>query len=132
MAERVRPTVARVDLGVVRLAPGADAEAVRGEVQKLYPEGDVLVLSRQELIDRERHFWWTNTPIGFAFTGLVAERGGISAAFAADGGLGLACCAILAAWWLRMRARLDPLARVAEQQIAYAPADSFAGGGSTP
>jgi len=72
------------------------------------------------------------TPIGFAFTGLVAERGGISAAFAADGGLGLACCAILAAWWLRMRARLDPLAPVAEQQIAYAPADSFAGGGSTP
>ena len=30
-------------------------------------EGDVLVLTKAEAVARERNFWWTSTPIGFAF-----------------------------------------------------------------
>jgi putative ABC transport system permease protein len=59
--------LAQVDLGAVKLSPGADPEAVKAALQAKYPEGDVLVLTRDEMVSREKSFWWTNTPIGFAF-----------------------------------------------------------------
>ena len=37
-------------------------------LQTLYASGgDVDVLTRDDIIAREKWFWWTNTPIGFAF-----------------------------------------------------------------
>ena len=33
----------------------------------MYSEGDIDVLTRDEMVAREKWFWWTNTPIGFAF-----------------------------------------------------------------
>jgi putative ABC transport system permease protein len=60
--------LAEVDLVAVRLAPGADPEAARAELRaKFAADGDVDVLTRAEVIGREKWFWWTNTPIGFAF-----------------------------------------------------------------
>ncbi len=63
--------LADVDLGLVRLEPGADREAVRAairrEVARGEPEPEVDVLTVGELIDREHTFWLNNTPIGFAF-----------------------------------------------------------------
>lgn len=60
--------LAEVDIGLVRLEPGADAEAVQKALQELFdPHGDVDVLTRDQLVGREKWFWWTNTPIGFAF-----------------------------------------------------------------
>ena len=59
--------LAEADLGVVKLQPGADPEAVKAALQAKFAEGDVLVLTRDEMVSREKHFWWTNTPIGFAF-----------------------------------------------------------------
>jgi putative ABC transport system permease protein len=59
--------LAEADLGVVKLQPGADTEATKEALQAKYPEGDVLVLTRAEMVSREKAFWWTNTPIGFAF-----------------------------------------------------------------
>lgn len=69
---------ARVDLGLVRLNPGADPKQVKDAIlRKLYPDQpdpnapppdrDVEVLTVGELADRERTFWLNNTPIGFAF-----------------------------------------------------------------
>jgi len=58
---------AEADLGCVKLAPGADPEAVKAALRAKFTEGDVLVLTRDELVTREKRFWWTNTPIGFAF-----------------------------------------------------------------
>lgn len=58
---------AQVDLGAVKLSPGANPQAVKAALQAKYPEGDVLVLTREEMASREKAFWWTNTPIGFAF-----------------------------------------------------------------
>jgi len=61
----------RIDLGVVRLSPGADSKAVQRElIATLDPGGkspDVDVLTLDELRERERTFWLNNTPIGFAF-----------------------------------------------------------------
>jgi putative ABC transport system permease protein len=59
--------LAEADLGAVKVQPGADPEAVKGVLQAKFVEGDVLVLTRDEMISREKQFWWTNTPIGFAF-----------------------------------------------------------------
>jgi len=41
------------------------------------------------------------TPIGSIFVGSMAEVFGVSAAFAAGGGLGLLCVLALAFWWMR-------------------------------
>ncbi len=60
--------MAEADIGVVKLLPGADVRAVKAALQaKFAAGGDVLVLTRDEMVSREKNFWWTNTPIGFAF-----------------------------------------------------------------
>ncbi|MBX9581201.1 MAG: FtsX-like permease family protein [Gemmataceae bacterium] len=60
--------LADVSLGAVRVRPGADVEAVRDRVQEVVGrDGDVLVLTKAEMVARERAFWSANTPIGFAF-----------------------------------------------------------------
>jgi len=56
-----------VELGLVRLAPGADVQTVRNRLQALLPEGDIDVLTKNELIAREKAYWLHNTPIGFVF-----------------------------------------------------------------
>jgi putative ABC transport system permease protein len=60
--------MAEADLVVIKLQPGADAGAVQARLrQELGNQGDVDVLTRDELVSRERAFWQRNTPIGFAF-----------------------------------------------------------------
>jgi putative ABC transport system permease protein len=60
--------LAEVDLGLVRLQPGAKLSDVQKQLQQVIGrEGDVIVLTKDEAISRERNFWWTSTPIGFAF-----------------------------------------------------------------
>jgi putative ABC transport system permease protein len=60
-----------VDVGLIRLQPGADPEAVKALIRQAVdngePDPDVLVFTLDELKARERHFWLSNTPIGFAF-----------------------------------------------------------------
>jgi putative ABC transport system permease protein len=59
--------LAEVDLVAVKLQPGADPEEVRKTLRAKFTEGDVLVLTRAEMVAREKEFWWRATPIGFAF-----------------------------------------------------------------
>jgi len=60
--------LAEIDLVAVRLTPGADPHRVRDQLRAMFaPEGDVDVLTLAQLVAREERFWWTNTPIGFAF-----------------------------------------------------------------
>jgi putative ABC transport system permease protein len=60
--------LAEVDLVNVRLQPGADPERVRAELVEMFAAGgDVDVLTKADLIAREKWFWWAQTPIGFAF-----------------------------------------------------------------
>ncbi|MBW4669660.1 MAG: ABC transporter permease DevC [Cyanomargarita calcarea GSE-NOS-MK-12-04C] len=56
-----------IDIGVIRLKPGADANAVAEQLRKNLTD-DVKVLTKQEFIDFEREFWASSTAIGFIFT----------------------------------------------------------------
>ena len=55
-----------IQLGLIRLVAGADAIAVRSELEEYLPD-DVLVLTKQEFIDRETAYWGSATPIGYIF-----------------------------------------------------------------
>lgn len=60
--------LAEVDFAAVRVSPGVDPQRVQRDLQSLFrTDGDVDVLTREDLVAREKWFWWTNTPIGFAF-----------------------------------------------------------------
>jgi len=60
--------LADADLVAIRLKPGANPETVKRAIQaKFAAAGDVSVLTKDQVIAREKWFWWTNTPIGFAF-----------------------------------------------------------------
>jgi putative ABC transport system permease protein len=55
-----------VNVGLIRLKPGFDAERVREQLAALLPN-DVHVLTHQGLVELERNFWSTNTPVGYVF-----------------------------------------------------------------
>ena len=56
-----------IEVGLVRLQQGTDAEAVVQKLNALLPE-DVMVLTKQGFIDFEQNYWRTSTSIGFIFT----------------------------------------------------------------
>ncbi|MEH1795320.1 ABC transporter permease DevC [Nostoc sp.] len=56
-----------IDIGLIRLKPGADAEVVAQELRKYLPK-EVNVLTKQEFIEFERNYWANSTAIGFIFT----------------------------------------------------------------
>jgi putative ABC transport system permease protein len=56
-----------IELGLIRLKPGADAAAVQARLTKLLPN-DVRVLTKQGFIDFEQNYWRSSTSIGFIFT----------------------------------------------------------------
>lgn len=55
-----------VNVGLIKLKPGYDALQARDRIAALLPH-DVKVLTHQQLVGLERHYWSTNTPIGFVF-----------------------------------------------------------------
>jgi putative ABC transport system permease protein len=57
---------AHVTWGAIQLKPGADAKSVQSALRAALP-ADVVVLTKQELIDREVNYWAKATPIGFVF-----------------------------------------------------------------
>ena len=56
-----------IEVGLVRLKPGSDAEQVAQRLQSQLPD-DVTVLTKQGFIDFEQNYWRTSTSIGFIFT----------------------------------------------------------------
>jgi putative ABC transport system permease protein len=60
--------LADIDLVAVRLKPGTDVQRAQRDLEaKFAAGGDIAVLTRDERVAREKLFWWTATPIGFAF-----------------------------------------------------------------
>ncbi len=61
--------LSKVEVGLVRLTPGADLNqvlrAIRSEIAE--PNGDVVVFSKAEFVAFERKYWQTSTAIGFIF-----------------------------------------------------------------
>jgi putative ABC transport system permease protein len=60
------PHLNRVEVGVVRLAQGADLPTVRRQLREALPD-DVRVVTKEELVEVETRYWRANTPIGFIF-----------------------------------------------------------------
>lgn len=55
-----------IQLGLIRLVDGADPDAARDRLRAYLP-GDVLVMTKQDFIDRETAYWGSATPIGYIF-----------------------------------------------------------------
>lgn len=53
-----------IDIGLISLKPGANAEKVLKNLQANLPS-DVQVFTRQGFIDFEKNYWAVRTPIGF-------------------------------------------------------------------
>lgn len=64
-------SASHVDLGLIRLAPGVDAAAVRDQILETLPR-DVEVLTRADFVKREVEYWNRSTPIGYVFSFGVA------------------------------------------------------------
>jgi putative ABC transport system permease protein len=58
--------ISLVDLGVIRLKPGADPQLVRDQLTALLPQ-QVQVMTREEFATRERDYWESRAAIGFIF-----------------------------------------------------------------
>jgi len=56
-----------VDIGLLRVRPGADVEAIARTLSDQLPK-DVAVLTKPEFVDMELDYWRNNTAIGFVFT----------------------------------------------------------------
>ncbi|MBD2413243.1 ABC transporter [Nostoc calcicola FACHB-389] len=56
-----------IDIGLIRLKPGANANAVAEDLKKYIPK-EINVLTKQQFIDFERNYWASSTAIGFIFT----------------------------------------------------------------
>ncbi|AFY56003.1 DevC protein [Rivularia sp. PCC 7116] len=58
-----------VNLGLIRLKPGYEAEKVAEELKyHLRNADDIKILTKEEFIEFEKAYWQTNTPIGFIFS----------------------------------------------------------------
>jgi putative ABC transport system permease protein len=56
-----------IEVGLIRLQPGADVAAVQARLGQLLPD-DVRVLTKEGFIAFEQDYWRTSTSIGFIFT----------------------------------------------------------------
>ena len=56
-----------INLGIVQLHPGCEPEKVVRKLKNYLPP-DIRVMSRKELMDFEKEYWNTTTPIGYVFT----------------------------------------------------------------
>jgi putative ABC transport system permease protein len=55
-----------IDIGLISLKSGANLRQVQNRLKTVLPN-DVLVLTKQEFIDREKAYWGQNRPIGVIF-----------------------------------------------------------------
>ena len=55
-----------IELGLIKLKPGADAEATRDRLRSYLPK-DVLVMTKVDFVQREKNYWNAATPIGYIF-----------------------------------------------------------------
>jgi putative ABC transport system permease protein len=55
-----------IDVGVIKLKPGADMQAVLAEIRSRLPD-DVKVMTRDDYAKAEVAFWNASTPVGYTF-----------------------------------------------------------------
>lgn len=57
----------RINLGLIKLSPSADVDQTVTAIRQIVPP-DVLVLTKQQMIERDQQFWIKTTSTGFIFT----------------------------------------------------------------
>lgn len=60
-----------VNVGVLKLRDGANAESVVERLRKIYPS-DVRVMTKGEFVEAEKEYWAVRTPIGFVIGASMA------------------------------------------------------------
>ncbi|BFM38858.1 ABC transporter permease DevC [Synechocystis sp. LKSZ1] len=60
-------TKGAIDIGVIQLEPGANRDLIYQKIKNQLNQGDVRVLTKEELINFERNYWSNRTTIGFIF-----------------------------------------------------------------
>jgi putative ABC transport system permease protein len=65
--EETSRTLNTVDIGLIKLAPGANPEQMVGVLRERLPK-DVLVYTKAQFVTKELDYWRNNTSIGFVFT----------------------------------------------------------------
>jgi putative ABC transport system permease protein len=56
-----------IDIGIVNLKPGFEAEAVAQKMRNILPN-DIKIFTKEEFIKFEKSYWQNSTAIGFVFT----------------------------------------------------------------
>lgn len=56
-----------IQIGLIKLKPGVNSTVIARNLES-YLHNDIRVFTKQEFIDFERHYWATNTAIGFIFS----------------------------------------------------------------
>ena len=56
-----------IEIGLIKLKPGVNPAVVTRSLEN-YLHDDIRIFTKQEFIDFERHYWATNTAIGFIFS----------------------------------------------------------------
>ncbi|WP_392535537.1 ABC transporter permease DevC [Nostoc sp. C117] len=56
-----------INIGLIKLKPGVNRKAIAKKISTQLP-ASVQVMTRQEFIDYEKHYWATSAPIGFVFS----------------------------------------------------------------
>ncbi|MDZ8079082.1 MAG: ABC transporter permease DevC [Nostoc sp. SerVER01] len=56
-----------ITIGLIKLKPGVNEKAIAKKISTQLP-ASVQVMTRQEFIDYEKHYWATSAPIGFVFS----------------------------------------------------------------
>lgn len=59
-------TADQIEVGLIRLEPGADVETVRQQIDAILPD-DVMVLTPEGFAEIEKSYWANGTGIGFIF-----------------------------------------------------------------
>lgn len=57
-----------LQMGLIRLRPGASAQAVKAAMAPILSGRHVMVVTRQELAELEMNFWKRNSSVGFIFS----------------------------------------------------------------
>jgi putative ABC transport system permease protein len=57
----------QIDLGLIKLKPGANAQKAVAELRQKLPS-DTVVFTKNEMIERDRKYWLETTSIGFIFS----------------------------------------------------------------
>ena len=57
----------QIQIGLIRTDPGAPVANLQRQLRETLADGDVEVLTKEELLEREKDYWRDETPIGFVF-----------------------------------------------------------------